>query len=413
MNSLIYEVAVWGQKVVGYQALTVLPILFFTWIIIRQLLYFRLDLVGVALGLAAFPMLTPWLSSLLGFDYFTMLNYDLQARPVLKVAAVILISIFCSAFYIGSHFASALVKIGNQQKIKFTLTSTTVLFIIIFSLLFKFLEAHTILFNDYGTIKSEDQLFSSTVHQIFNIFAAVFLNYVRGDKRRRAILIMYLLIIALSFLMSRRTLTISVIIILVYSMGNTHFTIRQMLGLAIAAFLLWFVGISRTVGVFNYLSNGGIDNINTFFSLPGGASNVFVGSMGVIDLINSGDLNNLDKVPIVWWLDGRYESEIYQDYGYQYNGGMHLANTLYWNFGTVGVILGGVILGYICKRCDAYLRTISVSGGTLASMLAAGFVLTLSTTLWYSPIALIKLTVTIIILHSIIRVAFFRQYAAK
>jgi hypothetical protein len=402
--SLLYATAQLADSFIGYRWVTALPLFLFTLAAARQIRRFKTDLVVIGLLLAALPMLTPWATDILGYQYFTMLNYDLQHNSALKVAAVLLITLFCASFHFGASFWKIDSKKNGMPVIKLNLPVTVAMFAIIFFLLTRYLEVDTILYSGYGSIKGEGSPYSSTVNQAFNLFAAVFLSYAAGRQRQRAIVVMYLVVLVLALVVSRRTLAIGVIVLLVYTTGGQRFTLRQILLLFLTITLLWFIGVARSVGIMNYFAED--KAAATFFSLPGGASNLFVGSMGVVDLINSGGLRNVDKMPILGWLSGRMESDIYRSYRYEYNGGMHIANVLYWNFGLIGVVLGGFGLGSLAQRADAVLWRISTGrGGTLGAMLAAGFCISLPNTLWYSPIAVIKLSTGIVAVYAMLRLS--------
>lgn len=401
--TLLYQLSAVADGILGYQTITAIPLSIIAIAVYRQLRKFRIDLVVVGLALAALPMLTPWATAIAGFKYFTMLNYGLQDNSTLKSAAVILISIYCISFYTGSFLPKLSISETTQRIIKVNLNVVFVIFCIVFILLTKYLEADTVLFTNYGSVKSHVSHYSSTVNQIFNLFAAVFLSYCIGAPRRKVIFFAYSCVIVLALLDARRTLAIGCIALLLYTFGGAKFTLKQIFGLGVAIVALWLIGIARSVGLVEYFTQAQQATSKTFFSLPGGASNIFVSTMGVVDLINSGRLHPEDAMPILSWLSGHREDTIYATYGYQYNGGMHIASVLYWNFGLIGVSLGGALMGWLTKLADNVLRRLSLDrGGTLAAMLAAGYTITLPNTMWYAPIAVIKLSIAIIFVHFVL-----------
>jgi len=165
----------------------------------------------------------------------------------------------------------------------------------------------------------------------------------------------------------------------------------------LAGILLAFIGVARSVGIVNYLQGmRSAGSFEHFFSLPGGASNIFAGSMGVIHMLGRDVLSFPETMPIVLWSLGIYESSIYDSLNYNYNGGMHVANIIYWNFGVIGVCFGGLVLGWVTARVHVILlRVVKDLGGTYPAMIAFGYILTLPQLMWYHPIGLIKLTIAV------------------
>lgn len=403
--SIIYTIASWTNEVFGYRVMSALPLLFFVILAFRQIRQFRLNLVIVAMLFAAFPMVTPLATDIAGFRYFTALNYDLQADSALKTAAILLISLFCISFYAGGSFTNRYTTGPGTIRVVFDEKLIVILFVVIFFLLFRYLESDFVIETAYGAIKQNTSPFSSTANQVFNAFAAVFLSYIGSDRRKRTIIIIYAAVFVLSMLMARRTLAIGIMIVTIYTLGRHKFSAKEITLLLLTIALLYFIGVARATGIVEFFTSGPIKSNAGYFTLPGGASNVFVGTMGVIDLWNRPDLAREAFMPILQWVWGIYESDVYRDFGYQYNGGMHMANILYWNFGLIGVVAGGFGLGRITQRCDILLRRLPSTGGTLGGMLAVGFALTLPNTLWYSPIGAIKLSVVIVIAYWLIRAA--------
>jgi hypothetical protein len=183
-------------------------------------------------------------------------------------------------------------------------------------------------------------------------------------------------------------------LLLIYIYGLQRISLRQfLLGISIIAILI-FVGEARNVGIINFLNGDRFlsnANVYHYYTMAGGGANIFLSTIGVIDLNLSGQLSQLELFPISTWPIGITESKIYQDHGYAYNGGMHLASVLYWNFGLLGVVLGGILFGIIVKLSDKILRKLaSTYAGGLETSLAIMLVLHLSTALWYGPIGLIK-----------------------
>lgn len=401
--STIYQVASWANDVFGYRAMTALPLVFFVLLVVRQFRLFRLNLPIVAMVLAALPMLSPFATDMSGHLYYTALNHGLQADNDLKTAAILLVLLFCVTFYAGS--AGELKAVVAPYRVVIGPSIVVPVFLILFVLMAMYLESDTIIGTGYGQIKAVEAPYSSLVNQAFNVFAAVFLNYVVSDQKRRTAAWIYLAVFLLAIFMARRTMAIGVFMLALYTLGKFRFTARQLATILITLAVLYFIGIARSAGLIDFLGGLRIVARVDYFSLPGGASNVFVGSMGVIDMWNSLNPPPGAFMPILRWFWGVNESQIYQGLGYHYNGGMHMANILYWNFGLIGVALGGFALGRITRRCDVLLRHLPTAGGTLAGMLAAGWALLLPITIWYSPVAIINVTIAIVVIYAVIRFA--------
>lgn len=398
--SIIYTIADLANSTLGYGIVRFFPAVFVAAVLVRQARRFRLDLSIVAMLLAAYPMLTPLAADLGGHHYFTALNYDLQGDTTLKVAAILLILLFCVAMWFGSR-GTVSGKVSPYRVIfgEAALVPTALALLVLLTM---YLEADFVLRAGYGEIKSVETPYSSLVNQAFNGFACVFLSYIGTDRRKRLVALIYAASFVIAVLMARRTLAIGIVVLALYSLGNTRFTVKGVLIIAGTIFLMVFLGIARSVGILDYLAGADAERI-VYSSLPGGASNIFVGSMGVIDLWNRLHVPSEAWFPILQWPSGRLESDIYAQLGYQYNGGMHLANVLYWNFGLLGVGAGGFLVGRIARRCDALLLNLDLTGGTLPAMLAAVIAILLPNLLWYSPVGVLNLTVAIVVVYGLAR----------
>ena len=311
------------NAVAGYRFASIVPVAFVFIAMYKQIKVFRLDLVVAGAFLTSLPMLTPLATDLAGFQHFTMLNYDLQGNPALKVAAVLLISLFVASYFLGAKLHREPREAKSKAIVKIDLLVICFLFAVIFGLLIKYLRSDTVLYEGYGTVYANASSVNSTVNQLFNGFVAFCLTYLGSRNRRRIVVFIYVCVIILAFLVARRTLAIGTLMLLMYTLGGKRFTPIQIASLVFAVFLLWFIGIARSVGIINYISSAKVAAAAAFFALPGGASNLFVGSMGVIDLVNSGRLRGSDTFPILSWASGHLEGQIYQSKAYPPESGTH------------------------------------------------------------------------------------------
>ena len=150
--------------------------------------------------------------------------------------------------------------------------------------------------------------------------------------------------------MSRRTLTIGLLMLLAYSAGGAKFKPFHIILFCAGLFLLWFIGEARSVGIFNYIEGMRQENIfSNYYSMPGGGANIFVSVIGVVDLIRSGRLEFPHTMPVLLWPSGECTKHHICQLRLHVNGGMHIASILYWNFGLLGVVLGGMAIGRIFR----------------------------------------------------------------
>ncbi|MEP1472104.1 MAG: hypothetical protein ABJK25_14105 [Halieaceae bacterium] len=405
---MIYELANFSHTSIGYELSIALPFIILLVLAYYQLSHPLFSLPIFASLFAIYPALTPGVTAILGYEYFTRLNYDLQHDQVLEIASTYLISGFCICLMIGAVMAKTAQSIGRLERYILPLWCLVPLFSLLLALLVMFLEKGTVLWSSYGEVKSAGNApYSSLVNQMFNVNAAIFLSYLGGRKRQRVIAVVYIVVITFALLTSRRTLALAVLVLSLYSFDLVQFRLKQVALILIVLFLFVLVGEARVVGLFNYFQGDRREVSEIpWFSLPGGASNIFVGTMGVIDLIGSDVLTFPDRFPLSLWPLGIYESNIYSKYPYDYNGGMHIANILYWNGGLPGVIFGGLFVGWIVKKVHTVaLRLRNESAATLPAMLSIGFILVLPNFFWYHPIGLLKLSCAILVGYLILMLA--------
>jgi len=379
-------------SIIPFKIAISLVVFVLVYLLFRQAIRREMDLGFVALLLCIIPSLTPFLTIMSGYDNFTAMNYELQTPPLI-LAAMILIMIlffsirfgyslpmptkkhFSSSYYFNDWFFWGLIGINVV-------------------LLFFFLESGSILNTSYGSIKLQEAPYSSLVHQFFNLSIALLLASMLTQRRHKVNSTVLILFIIIALLFSRRNMVAGLGLLLIYIYGAQRISFKQiLLGGAVLAILI-FVGEARNVGIINFLSGERfVSNANVFhyYTMAGGGANIFLSTIGVVDINLSGKLEGLETFPISTWPLGITESKIYQDHGYAYNGGMHLASVLYWNFGLLGVVSGGVFFGMILKFSDKTLQKLSSPYvGGLETSLAIMLILHLSTVIWYGPIGLIK-----------------------
>ncbi len=401
---MLLELANLVLNIFPFKVAISLVVFVFIYLLLRQAIRMEMDLGFVALLLCIIPSLTPFLTIMSGYDYFTAMNYELQTPPLI-LAAMLLIMIlffsirfgyslpmpskvhFSSSYYFNDWFFWGLIGLNLM-------------------LLVSFLEAGSILNASYGSIKLHEAPYSSLVHQFFNLSIALLLASILTHHRHNTISIILIVFIIIALLFSRRNMVAGLGLLLVYIYGVQRISFKQiLLGVSVLAILI-FVGEARNVGIINFLSGDRFVSNATvyhYYTMAGGGANIFLSTIGIIDLNLSGKLSGLESFPIATWPLGITESKIYQDHGYSYNGGMHLASVLYWNFGLFGVVWGGVLFGMIIKFSDKTLRKLSSTyAGGVETSLAVMLVLHLTTALWYGPIGLIKGSIALFIIALIL-----------
>lgn len=397
-QTLLYELASISNEAFGYWPPILVPFIVIAVLVVWQIRNMSFNLTIFVATLSIYPAITPAVTEIIGFNYFTMLNYDLQQDPALKTSAVMLISLFTAFIIFGGLLPNRIRYSEPRERHFLGDFPLGAILVTLFLMATFFLESGTVLTQGYGAIKNEGQApFSSLVGQFFNACVATFLCYLGSQSRQRLALAFHIAMIVLLLLLARRTVALSLIILLIYSLGSTKLSFKKILFICLTGMLFVFVGEARSVGILNYFQGVRLERaFDSFVSLPGGASNIFGGSMGVIHMLGQDVLSFPETIPILLWPLEIYESSIYGSLGYDYNGGMHFANLLYWNFGLAGVIFSGIFLGWVTTRVHIILSRVTKDlGGTYPAMIGFAFILQLPNLVWYHPIGMIKLMLAV------------------
>jgi len=398
-NTVLIELTELALDIFGEHIIRLLPVFLLLFLCVRQIRYRRIDISIIAALFMILPALSPFLAALVGMNHYTHLNWDLQDNLQLVSRALILVCFFVSAFCIGAFFVPIHIKKCTPRKIRISNNSIFIIFTINFIAVLLFLEQGNIVNSAYSDFKSQGASpYSSLVNQILNLSIALSFAYLGKGDRKRLILTFYIILIIFALLISRRTLAVGLILLAAYSSQGHKLKLKQILLLVGSVILLWFIGEARKVGLISYLSGARLaDTTVLVLHIPGGASNIFVSILGVLDSFEKGLISGFESFPIIFWLFGTNEAIIYSNLPYAYNGGMHLATVFYWNFGLLGILFGGILLGIISKTVQATLTVKDGStDGTLRRMLCFAFVLLLPNLIWYHPTGLIKLSIAIL-----------------
>ena len=353
----------------------------------------RLSLIVLVFFFSVIPMWTPLITQYAGYQYFTYLNVALQDDLNLVLTATILVFLFSLAMVVGSLFYKN--DFDFEQKSSLSLGNKTFssIFALNLFLIFFFLESGNIIFSRYLDIKTGTPEYSSTVQQFFNFSVALMLASIPTKNRMRWFLIFLVLAFLISIIVSRRTMAVGIILIIIFASEHRQLRFRTIALGAAGLAILVLVGVLRDSGLTNFFSSESVEIIDAqrvYLAIPGGSANVFVSVIGVTDLRLSGNLQ--ESFPMLRWAFGENESTIYASYGYQYNGGMHLATILSWNFGWFGMIVLGLGIGYLTAAADNVFRHAPAPSSLgFKGAVSAAYFLHIPLIFWYSPIGFIKL----------------------
>lgn len=405
---MLESFAIFLINILGYAFIIYIPVFFIIIIGMRLIIIRRIDLFSITSIFILLPAATPILTLLNGYDNFTAMNYHLQEDDLI-VSAITIICLLFISFSIGVNIPFKKERIPKLE-LAFYLNNYSFIFLSLFSLIlvFLFLENGFILNSPYAEFKFENAQYSSLVNQIFNLSIALMLCSVYTDRRRKWIYTFIFISILIMILFSKRNVMVGLSILLIYLFNGGKINFRIFLFSIFSLGILLFVGKVRDVGLFGYFSGEIIPSeVVEYYSMPGGGANIFLSTIGVIDLNNSGELKGFDNFPIISWFSGVTESKIYERSGYQYNGGMHIAAVLYWNFGLFGIFIFGAIYGYIIRKIENILSNMdkNYSGGFKTSA-AVLIVMLLSNTIWYGPIGLIKALVVAYFVFILLKLKF-------
>lgn len=399
---MLYTYAEYILDLVEYETICIIAILPIIYIILNKIYNSEFDIISLALLFILLPVSTPALTTYSGFEYFTAMNRDIQT-PELIVSALILILLFALSVSIGASFKGKDFTFV-ESPLKFSEPFFYFVMILNFVLFFSFIESGNIIFSDYGSLKMIETPYSSIVQQFFNLSFACIISTCVSDRRKKLIKYTILFLILFALVISKRNLAVGLGVIYLYQLTGGHLTRKQIGYIIVGVGLLYFIGQARSVGVLNYI-NGVEVEIVDYYSPKSGGANIFLSTVGSIHLILFGNLDQWEKFPIFYIFQGIGQGSIYESHGYSYNGGMHLAATLYWNFGLLGVIIGGLGFGKLLTMAHQGLAKM---GGHYTGGISLTFyiilTLLLSSILWYGPLGIIKAGAALFIFALVLKV---------
>lgn len=360
----------------------------------------------IALLLVLVPAASPALATLLGYRFYTPLNMDLQARADLVSAAILLYLLFSAGFLAARPYrfrfgdTHSKGQRDNRFRIHLPYSVTIPILIAMVPAFYYATGGATIITSSYQDIYG-NRPFASFTHQALNVFFALFLASAKTPDEKRIRLTVLIFYLLLTLALSARTISLSLIILFVVFFNGARLSLRSLIILGIASAIMLGIGFIRSQGLTAFLTDrSSIPSQLAYMqgATNGGGANIFVGTLGVMDMISGQRGDIFPAFPAFGWLSGKYEMSLYEAQGYAYNGGMHIVSILYWNAGIIGVILGGYLLGRLFIWCNRVLREIDgIAYGTLSASIAIATVLIFPRLLWYHPIGTIKLFAAVFI----------------
>lgn len=139
--------------------------------------------------------------------------------------------------------------------------------------------------------------------------------------------------------------------------------------------------------------------------LPGGASNVYLTALQLVNEKDRGNLSNEQQYTMIQWLRSLVPNTIWNGFGFsdtktehdlifsknnlQYVGGMHLLGAFYLNGGVLLVVLFGLLHGWLANIVEKVMKRDLVPnlhfGGTPALFFATVYLVYQFRYLWYNP----------------------------
>lgn len=412
MDTLLYELTALLTDALGEGGFQVTAILAIGTIILFDMHQRRTNVVTLVLGFSVVPMFTPYATTFLGFEYFTAMNYDLQTDPILINSAVLLIASFSIFMYIGSiikiNFSA--MDVGNLPTLNAGMTISLAIIVLVMMLLF--LEAETILFTSYATVKAQTGELSSTTQQILNISVALLIMCARGDRAKLFTQIFLIAALVIALLVSRRTVALSIVVLFFLMNPHVRLSVRRYILIIVGMLALLALGEIRAVGFTDFMAGVRADSVLlNYYSMPGGGANIFMSVMGVIHMVGSGVLQFPATMPVMLWPQGIVESQLYEAAGYQYNGGMHLSAVLYWNFGLLGVVLGGLVFGVFLGQLLRHGKLQQSGASKIVDGYLALIIMMFPLLIWYGPYGFVRSIIAFSIIVLLLRLVPSRRFA--
>ena len=370
-----------------------------------------------------YPALAPaYAWDLMGVELFSWAAQSLQRDLPLVTKTVYLFALGAITFTI---FALPGSRVGQSQvnaaPLQFATLDSGILCIIGFCTLISAYiidSGPTILTSRYSEVLEGRIESSPLVVFVVSIFGGLWsLLFIFGRHRRTILWSITFLAVLWLFLHARRVEVFGIALVLLM-WARYAFGPRRLILIGLSFILVQFaVEVVRNFGVIQYFVTG-VDaytqEILTGFGqlsgLPGGASNVLLSGLHLVDVKDSGTVSGMDTLTILEWpramipntiwrlLDAppvlSEHDLIYSNLELSYVGGMPLLVVFYLNGGVLLVLIFGAFHGFIAGKVENVfnknlLRSFNI-GGNAAFFMASVFILYQFRYHWYNPQTMVR-----------------------
>lgn len=364
-----------------------------------------------------FPALTPaYVWTFRGKELFSMAAQNLQYDVVLVDKAVFLFAVAAITYaaLVAPRYPQRPRKIAAANR--HIAVSGSLLFVVAVLTIISGIVIETgptILTADYGTVLSSRLARTSFVVFMVMIFGGLWgFLFAFGRDRKYLFWGVTIFVSSWLFLHSRRVEVFGIALVLI--LWGQYRLKRIWLALLIGIFLMLqgAVGLVRHQGVIEYLAEpeGGEQMVLEKAALPGGASNIFLSGLHLVNVRDWGMLEPHEQFTMSQWprslipniiLKGLGSSpvkpehqSIYDELGLDYVGGMPLLGVYYLNGGIIMVMIYGLVHGFLARQVGQIIgRELSayyVRGGTLTLFVATVFLVYQFRYHWYNPLTMFR-----------------------
>jgi hypothetical protein len=430
--------AVLGIEISSYLITTGIILFIGVWIVVQHGV---LDFRSILYAIIFFPALSPFFAwDIMGKGLFSLAAPELQLDKVLVDKALYLYALAAASFAITSLAQSSKQlksECAQQFPEKFLPNETLWFFAIMTVLGAYFLESGpTILTTSYADMKAETASATPWVSLLGITFGGFWsFLFVFGRDRKLLFWVLTVIIFVWLFLHVRRVELFGIAFVLF--LWAKYFIKPVPLLLLFAGFILlqFSMGYLRYVPWIDYIagdveitdkqfSETELANRNNKIALPGGASNVFLSGLHLVNLKEKNILSDKDEFTMAEWIPSLVPNtiwralgkkpftiehqSIYQKMNLRYVGGMPLLTVFFLNGGIWFVIIFGILHGYFANLVDKVferdLKPNLAHGGSLSLLVAAVFIFYQFRLQWYNPQTMFRAIVYSLIIYFLVHI---------
>jgi len=362
------------------------------------------------------PSLSPfYANSVRNVELFSLAAADLQTDNYLINKTVFLYTIaaiaYCAIAYpiskkrIGQTHIGAKEKLDRLHLITLALISITLAYIME--------PGPTLITSDYTTILNSrytsTPFFAFTGVLLGGSWAALFAF---GRHRSKLFLFTTLIVLSWLFLHSRRVEFLGIFIALVIWLRFFIKSLNLFLIISVIVTATLAIGLLRNYSFIEQIkeTKTGSSKIHQKAAIPGGASNVFLSGLHLVNVKDRQILEAAEEFTMAEWPRTTIPNSLFSVFGMratktehqlvfekldlQYVGGMPLLAAFYLNGGFLLVIFFGMLHGFLGISVDKIisrdLRYNLKGGGTFALFVAVVFIVYQFRYHWYNPQTLIR-----------------------